>query len=121
MGRSSAITKAGSTSRRATGLACLALLCAPLAGCEDPADDETGGIERMAPDSEAALEAAHFAAAALHRDGARLARVIEAQVQVVTGHNFYLEIELTDGSRWEVTVWDNPAEGMELTESREIE
>jgi len=47
--------------------------------------------------------------------------VIEAQVQVVAGHNFNLEIELADGTRWEVTVWDNPAEGMELTERREIE
>ena len=47
--------------------------------------------------------------------------MIQAPVQAVTDHNFYLEIELTDGTRWEVTVWDNPAEGMELTESREIE
>lgn len=42
-------------------------------------------------------------------------------MQVVAGHNFYLEIELTDGTRWEVTVWDNPAEGMELTDRRENE
>lgn len=40
--------------------------------------------------------------------------MIEAPVQAVIGHNFNLEIELTDGARWEVTVWDNPAEGMEL-------
>ncbi|GFZ98224.1 hypothetical protein GCM10010923_02940 [Blastomonas marina] len=43
--------------------------------------------------------------------------MIEAQVQVVAGHNFNLEIELTDGTRWE----GNPEEGMELTERREIE
>jgi hypothetical protein len=105
---------------RPTGLACLALLAAPLAGCGSAERGEVGGIEQMATDSEAALEAARFAAAALDRDGARLARVTSAEHQVRDGLYYYLEIELTDGTRWEVTVWDNPAGLMELTESRQV-
>jgi hypothetical protein len=110
-------------SRRRNSLACLALLAAPLAGCDDGRPNsgyEVGGIEEMATDSEAAREAARFAAAALDRDGARLARVTGAESQVRDGLYYYLEIALTDGTNWEVTVWDNPGGEMELTESRRV-
>ncbi|GFZ98197.1 hypothetical protein GCM10010923_02900 [Blastomonas marina] len=94
-------------------------LAAPLAGCDD-SSDEIGGIETVSADSEMVLEAARFAAGALDRDGASLARVIRAEHQVIAGLAYYLEIELTDGTRWEVTALYNTEAEWELKESREI-
>lgn len=98
-------------------------LAAPLAGCDESSDDssdEVGGIETVSADSEMVLEAARFAADALDRDGASLARVIRAEHQVIAGLAYYLEIELTDGTRWEVTALYNTEAEWELKESREI-
>ncbi len=95
------------------------LLAAPLAGCDDSHYD-VGGVEQVSTDGEMVLEAANFAAGALNRDGARLARVISAEHQVVAGLMYYLEIELTDGTRWEVTAWYTPEAEWELTDFRQI-
>lgn len=49
-------------------------------------------------------EAARFATGQLGRR-ARLARIESASQQVVAGMNYRLTLRLTNGRRWEVTVW----------------
>jgi hypothetical protein len=64
-----------------------------------------GGYSNVPVTDPQVQAAAKFAVARLHRRGARLARIEDAQQQVVAGMNYRLRVTLTDGSRWKLAVF----------------
>ncbi len=79
-----------------------------------------GGWSAASPTDAGVLAAAQAATSQLGPAGATLKRVLAAQQQVVAGLNYQLDLMLTDGSRWRVTVWRRLDGGHELTSSQRL-
>lgn len=79
-----------------------------------------GGFAPARPSEPDVLAAARFAAQAASKGAAQLLSVDDAHKQVVAGTNYRLTLTLTDGSRWEATVWRKLDQTMELTASRQL-
>ena len=75
-----------------------------------------GGWSKGSPDDGAVQQAALFAAGQLPGK-ARLAKVQRVQQQVVAGMNYRIELTLSDGSLWEVTIYRHFSGAMQLTNS----
>ena len=92
----------------ASALASLALLASAGAGIPAAAAaqyPQVGGYRAVATTDQGVQAAAAFAATSLGREGAELASVDVAQVQVVQGMNYRLDFTMSDGSRWRVVVY----------------
>lgn len=117
--------------RRSTLLPVAALLAlAAVPGCKGK--DETagparqadqhvgGGFEQVDTTKRGVIAAAKFAAAATSKGAAQLLSVDSAEKQVVAGTNYRLNLTLSDGSRWRVTVRRRLDDGMQLVSSRQL-
>lgn len=91
---------------------------APDGGASDtspPAPAVAGGWSAADRASAEVAAAADYAAHMLNRGGATVASIDSASQQVVAGMNYRLDLTLSDGSRWRVTVWRKLDAGMEMT------
>jgi hypothetical protein len=64
-----------------------------------------GGYSRAPVTDPGVIAAARFGVAHLRRPGARLARIDDAERQVVAGTNYRIRVTLTDRSRWDLKVF----------------
>jgi Cystatin domain len=100
----------------------LAAACKPDQPSAPPGADPqvVGGYSPAGTSEPEVLAAAKFAAAAASKGTAQLLTVDDAQKQVVAGMNYRLTMTLSDGARWEATVYRNLDKRMELTSSRQL-
>ena len=76
-----------------------------------------GGYSSVATNDPNVKSAADFAAKSLTNGQAGVKNISSAEQQVVAGMNYRMNIELTNGSKYNVTVYKDLQGGMSLTQS----